>query len=211
MPVAAHYLEIIDHEGVQILGESEGHDYIDHIDVNGWDWDVVDRSATDTGSSKDAKGSGGSAKATAGGAEVGVEPSVFSFTKPFDSSTTRLMTAMHRGEVLKLATFTLLEELMGLEHERRGAFRLHVVLEKVIVVGYRLDASTSEFRVDLEETWDLNYTNIAFLYETERMRAEFDRNPGATRTKSKGPEPDFLVQLRKYGIEPARKGRGQRE
>jgi hypothetical protein len=43
------------------------------------------------------------------------------------------------------------------------------------------------------------------------MRAEFDRNPGATRTKSKGPEPDFLAQLRKYGIEPARKGRGQRE
>jgi type VI protein secretion system component Hcp len=209
MAVAAHYLEIIDRENLPVAGESEGHDHEDEIDITGWGWDVTDQSSKAAASG--AKGSAGSSKTAGSQPEVGVEPSIFTFSKSVDSSTTRLMRAMHRGEVLKMATFTLLEELVGVEHERRGAFRLHVVLEDVIVVSYQLRGRSTEFRVDLEEDWELNYTKITFIYETEQMRAEFERHPGSNKRPAERPPPSVPELLRKYGIEPARKGRSQRE
>ena len=215
MAVAAQYLEIVDREGLPILGESEGHDYVDSIDITGWEWNVTDSSATksDTSSGSGNGATAGSAKASAGGAEVGIDPAQFTFRKVVDASTTRLMTAMYRGEVLQQATFTLLEEVVSVKNERRGAFRLHVVLENAIVVGYQLDGRASEFRVDLDETWTLNYSKISFLYETERMNAEFDRTPGSKSRGSGKRDPTFLEQLRKYGIVPEQyaRGRGKRE
>jgi type VI protein secretion system component Hcp len=210
MAIAAHYLEIIDRENLPVEGESEGHDHEDEIDIRGWNWDVTDQSAAKIGASEE-QGSADSSKASTGDAEVGVEPSIFKFSKAVDSSTTRLMRAMHRGEVLKMATFTLLEELVGVKQEHRGAFRLHVVLENVIVVSYHLRGSSAEHRVDLDEDWELSYAKITFMYETEQMNAEFDRNPGSNKRPAERPPLDFPMLLKKYGIQPERKRKGQRE
>lgn len=208
---AAHYLELVDQDNAPILGESEGHDFEGCIDIKGWNWDVSDESMKSAGSAKDATGKGataGAGKASAGSGVAGVEPAPFTFTKAVDASTTRLMAAMYKGHVLKMATFTLLEELMDVSRKGRGAFRLHVVLENVKVTSYRLGGRASEHRVDLDETWELDYSKISFLYETERMNAEFDRHPGSTKRGSERPDAGFLEMLRKYGITPEPQGKG---
>lgn len=184
MPVAAHYLEILDQDGIRIDGESEGHKHEGQIDVIGWDWEVTDQAAkNDAGTSKDktgGKASGGGGKASAGGAEVGIEPSLLTFRKPVDRSTIRLMKAMYGGEVLNKATFTLFEELVGGDDHRRVGFQLDVVLEKVTVVGYELGGRSSEFRVDLDETWQLNYATISIVFVSAGgMNTSFDRPPGS--------------------------------
>lgn len=203
MPVvAAHYLEIVDANDEPVCGESEGHDYEDAIDVVGWHWGVSDESSTKSSSGSD------SGKGSSNGKEVGIEPSTFTFTKSVDASTTRLMNAMYKNEELKMVTFTLLEELDISEQAarkaegRRGAFRLHVVLEKVRVIGYQLDGSAADYRVDLNENWELNYSTITFLYETERVEAAFDRNPASQKRASEKHELSFLDELKKYGIVP---------
>lgn len=186
MAVAAHFLEILDQGGDKIDGESEGHGHEDWIDVTGWDWEVADESLKTSAPAKSATGKGatsgaaGAAGASAGAGEVGINPSLFTFTKAVDRSTTRLMQEMYQGHVLQKATFTLIEEMVDVNRKYRDAFRLHVVLEKVKVVSYRLSGRASEHRVDLEETWGLNYTTIKFDYESAGgMNAMFDRPPGS--------------------------------
>ena len=117
------------------------------------------------------------------------------------------MSAMYQGHVLQTAKFTLREELMDVNREHRGAFLLHVVLEKVKVVSYKLGGRASEHRVDLDETWELDYSKISFIYETERMNADFDKHPGSTKRGSEMPDADFLDKLKKYGITPGSLGK----
>lgn len=215
MAVAAHYLKILDQGGHLVEGESEGHGHIQEIDVTGWNWDVSDQTPKDeAGTAKDKAGRGtaaGSAGASAGGAEVGIEPSLFTFTKTVDRSTTRLMRAMDRGEVLKKATFTLLEELLTVHDVRRSAFRLNVVLENVIVVSYELGGRSSDFRVDLDETWGFNYSKISFDYESAGMYASFDRNPGSSKQGASKPAVDIQQMQKKISeLTQAASAKGKR-
>lgn len=210
--MASHYLEIIDEDGEQILGESEGHEYEDWIDVQSWSWGVSEKSGDKSDDPKSAP-KGGSKAAAGAGAETGVETQKFQFTKGVDASTTRLMRKMDDGKVLKMATFTLFEETVDMGSERRKVFRLHAVLEKPRIVEYSLQANAGELAVELTETWTLEYSKVTFLYETERMSAEFDYRPGSDKAAVGKREPTFLEQLRKYGIQPDRQslGRGKRE
>jgi type VI protein secretion system component Hcp len=187
MAIAAHYLEILDREGQRVDGESEGHGYVGEIDITGWDWEVTDQAAKES-TSKDKASSGAAAVASKGSAGSGdtggIDPSLFTFTKAVDRSTIRLMQAMFNGEVFNEATFTLREDLdLGVaDSNRRGAFMLHVVLKKAYVVSYRLGGRSSEHRVDLDETWVLNYASISFDYEHPEggMSPSFDRKAGST-------------------------------
>ena len=178
--VASHYLKI-ERDDFPIDGESEGLGHEGQIDVKGWDWAVSDKSADPTASKNLASGgaAAGQTKASAGGTdEVGIDPSLVTFTKPVDSATTALMKAMYSGEALKRATFELVEEMVDVENP----FRLLVVLEKVTVVSYKLGGRASEHRVDLDETWGLNYTTISFDYKSAGgLSASFKRNPGSTK------------------------------
>lgn len=193
--VAAHYLKL-EREDFPIDGESEGLEHEGQIDVKGWDWDVSDKSAAPTASKNLANGraAAGQTKASADGtAEVGIDPSLFTFTKPVDSATTALMKAMDRGDVLKRATFELVEEMV----EVKNPFRLLVVLEKVTVVSYKLGGRAAEHRVDLDETWGLNYTTISFNYMSAGgLNASFKRNPGSTKREARKPVPDIHQVLK---------------
>jgi type VI protein secretion system component Hcp len=190
MAVAAHYLELLDREGSRMDGESEGHDHEGQIDVTGWNWDVSDKSATKADAPRSSAGSGGASPTKAPAAdteEAGIEPSLFTFTKAVDASTTRLMKAMDSGEVLQRATFELVEDMVDV----KNPFRLLVALEKIVVVGYRLGGRSTEYRVDLEETWELNYTTISFDYASAGgMSAVFNRSPGSTKKAASKSEPD---------------------
>jgi type VI protein secretion system component Hcp len=197
MPVAAHYLEILDQDGFRIDGESEAHGYEQYIDVNGWDWDVTDQSAKSDTASRTGQ-TGGGATSSAESDEVGIDPSLLTFRKPVDRSTTRLMMAMYRGDVLQEATFTLLEEFLNADDEREIRFRLRVKLENVIVVSYELGGRASEHRVDLDETWQLSYSNISLNYESPKghIHAGFPKKPGSTKRGASKPAPE-IDQLQK--------------
>ena len=192
---ASHYLKI-EREDFPIDGESEGLGHEGQIDVKGWDWDVSDKSAATTASKNLSSGgaAAGQTRASAGGAEeVGIDPSLFTFTKPVDSATTALMKAMNGGEVIPRATFELVEEMVDVENP----FQLLVVLEKVIVVSYRLGGRAAEHRVDLDETWGLNYTTISFDYKSAGgLSAIFKRNPGSTKrgASKSGPDVEQLLK-----------------
>ncbi len=196
---AAHYLKL-EGEGFSIDGESEGHDHEGEIDVKSWDWDVSDKSAAMSGAPKNQTNGGGATgqtKASAGGTEeVGIDPSLFTFTKPVDSATTALMKAMNGGQVLTRATFELVEDMVDVENP----FQLLVVLEKVTVVSYRLGGRAAEHRVDLDETWGLNYTTISFDYKSAGgLSASFKRNPGSTKQGAGKSGPD-VAQLLKENL-----------
>jgi type VI protein secretion system component Hcp len=199
---AAHYLEILDKEGYRVDGESEGLEHEGQIDVTSWNWDVSDKSAAKSGASTNVASRGGVAgptkASTDGTEEVGIDPSLFTFTKPVDAATTRLMKALNGGEVLKRVTFELLEEMVGAKNERLDAFRLRVVLERVTVASYRLGGRANEHRVDLDETWELNYTTISFHYESAGgMNAVFQRNPASTKRAASKSEGDDKQQMQK--------------
>jgi type VI protein secretion system component Hcp len=201
MGVAAHYLQFVDQHGEEIKGESEGHKHDYWIDVTSWNWDVSDESLKNSGTAKDTTARGatsGAARASAGGGEVGIQPSLLTFTKSVDRSTTRLLLAMDEGHVLQKATITLLEELLDVNRKYREAFRLDVVLEDVKIVSYRLSVRASEHRVDLEETWGLNYTTIKFDYVSAGgMNAKFDRPPGSEKGGAARSEVDPVQQQKR--------------
>jgi type VI protein secretion system component Hcp len=216
MGVAAHYLQFVDQHGEAIKGESEGHKHDEWIDVNGWDWDATDESQKKSGATKDTPVKGaasGAARTSAGAGDVGIQPSLLTFTKSVDRSTTRLMLAMDEGHVLQKATITLLEELLDVNRKYRESFRLDVVLEQVKIVSYRLSVRASEHRVDMEETWGLNYTRIKFDYVSAGgMNAEFTRPPGSDKGGAAKPEVD-TVQMQKQLAElqqAAAAGKGKR-
>jgi len=222
MPAASHFLNILDASGQPVLGESDGQQlygeaaqHVGDIDVTGWDWDVSDHSANPASAAAKPTGRAGAAApapaaAATGDIEQGVVPGTLTFRKVVDRSTTRLMSAMNSGEIMQSATFVILEEMLDSHDVRGGAFRLNVVLDKPVVVGYSLSGSASDFRVELDETWELSYSKITFAYESAKVYADFDRKPGSSTGRKAETDRDFLAVLKKLGIQPEqkRKGRG---
>lgn len=213
MALAAHYLKIIDAGGAPIIGESYGHQpvgealqHAGEIDIKGWDWRVSDQAADSTSSKGKSSKSGAS---DADAPEAGVEVGTLTFHKVVDRSTTRLMRAMDRGEELQEATFVLLEELVDVRDQRGGAFRLHVILEKAVLVRYSLNGEADEHRVELEETWELSFSKITFAYESAGVFVSFDRAPGTVKRRKDEPL-NLLELLKQHGIQPDRKRRVKR-
>lgn len=197
---SGNYLELYDSAGDPILGESEARGHEEHIDISGWDWSVTDNSSKKSGASTATKGSStATSKGSPSTDEVGVVPSLFTFNKPVDSATTRLMRAMYIAEKLEKAIFTVREELPELRDESPNAFRLYVTLKNVTIVSYKLNGRAAEHSVSLDETWGLDYENIEFLYATVGgARSEFERPAGSAKKGSDKAVPDPLQLLKKY-------------
>jgi type VI protein secretion system component Hcp len=207
MPISAHYLHIVDRNGVRIDGESDGYGFEDHIDITGWSWQVSDNAAKAAAEHKEEKTNGSTPspkKATADGGEIAIAPSVFTFSKFVDCSTTFLLGAMYRGDELAHAIFTLREEIVKVPDDpRKEGFHLRVMLKKVYVADYKLSARASDYRVDIEETWELNYSTIEFFHDSEGGKTMgFWRPPGMT-DRGRKPPPSQDQALRQLGIDPA--------
>ena len=199
MSIAGHYLELIDDEGVRVDGESEGRGTKGWIVVTGWDWDVNDPAAKEA-SSKASKSAGGKRVVLIPKGkdhkDQSIAPAVFQFTKLVDRSSTRLLRGME-GKWFRKAKFLLREEMVPGDHHHRP-FEMHVVLENVYIKGYQLSGRASEHRVDLEESWQLDYTHINIIYESQQgLRAEFAKTPDSDRGTSERIEPDVMQELKK--------------
>jgi type VI protein secretion system component Hcp len=185
-----HFLQVLDSGRSLIKGESEGHqpfegaiEFVNSIDVTAWDWKVSnDADKPVAASAGAAPAAPAAAAAPTVGNQQGVVPDVLTFHKVVDKSTIRLLQAMNSREPLTRATFTIIEYRVA---AKGGVgFRLEVVLDKPVVTSYSLSASSSDFRVELEETWELGYNNIAFNYVSAGgVNADFDRPPGSPTVK----------------------------
>ena len=196
MAIAGHYLEIIDDESNRVVGESGGHDYEGWIDVTGWDWDVTDQSSVDSSSKKSAKGDTHGKHQKGTGGETGIEPALMKFTKLTDFSSIRLIAMLEARTKIQTARFVLREEVVP--GSVRHPFELEVILSNAYVVSYELSARASEYRVDLEESLELHYANIEFLYTSARgvMPVDFDRKAASTKGSTEKDAPDMQAMIK---------------
>lgn len=206
MPRAAHYLKLVDKNGAMVEGESEGNGFEKQIDITDWSWGITDQAASGSTGTGTGTGTGASATPTsgrsgaasssasgvsgAGGGEAGGDVSldILTFSKPVDKSTIRLMQAMHNGDEFTSARITLMQELPGAERPRIDEFLLYVDLTKVRFKSYDLKGNSEEFGVTLEETWEVSYKTIKFIYETRGVEIEMEnKDPSTSRPTARTP------------------------
>ena len=176
-----HFLTI---QSPQIKGESQGHgsEFVGAIDVSGWSWKVSNDAdkPKPPPSSTTIGGTPAPALAPTTGKQLGVVSDVITFHKVVDKSTIRLIQAMNNCEILNGVTFVVVEYSLDDDGSSSDAFRLNVKLKDARVKSYALSSSSSEYRVELEETWELEYTKITFDYPTVGViDTFFDRVPGS--------------------------------
>lgn len=223
MPRASFFLRITDAKGDSINGEAEEHDFEGAIEVTSWDWGVSDKIAKDlmkTDATSTTKADGGASREARTGETGGKTylPTPLRFSKPTDRSTTRLLTALLKGEVLQSATFTLRQQWRagtGDGSEKNEEFKLHLMLFDVRVTSYDFNARSSSFDVELEEDWVFSYKTIQFDYKSAPgqyrhgpgLFAPFDLPAGSTTKALKKPEPtakDAMKELAELKAENER-------
>lgn len=182
MTVSAQYLELIDQSTKRVDGEAEAEGYVGMIEIDSWNWQIQDKEINEGG-----RGTGQGSR---------IEPSVFKFAKGPDRSTTRLIQAMHNGEVFAKASFTLLEELAGSKQATGGEFHLVIELLDVTVQHYGLSVNSGDAEVSLEESWEFSYRLVRFKYDQGALQVDLIRPPGAS-VESAGSKVDDLAKQAK--------------
>lgn len=140
-------------DGEMIKGESVTEGYEGQIELEDWSWELERDRATH-------------------GHDAKAEPSVFSFTKFLDSSTTAMLNATKAGTLHAQVT---------LDDFSDSQLKLSLILEGVRVVGYSLTGKTDRYSGTVEEQWEFNYEYITLDYKPAERR-----KPGATGTSREG-------------------------
>lgn len=169
MAVSAQFLELYDQGMAIVAGEAHGYGYDGKIEIDSWNWGVANLEITQEG-----RGTGQGSR---------IEPSIFSFSKAPDKSTVRMIQAMHQGEIFRKACFSMLEHLEGMEGastQAGGEFNLQIELTDVVVTGYELSVRSGDADVELEESWEISYRTIDFLYDYGEMQTQLIRAPGSS-------------------------------
>lgn len=218
MPASSFFLQIFTKDG-QIPGDAVEHGFKGAIEVSSWDWSASDKSAatpstTGTGTpgasgtpAGGSSGSHGSSAPTRGTGSAGrddsVEPTPIRFSKQTDRASTRLMTALGKGEIFPTAKFTLRQEL------RRGVagsevaeqFLLELVLEDARLTSYTFGATASEHDVELSEQWAFAYKKMYWDYKSAPggrkapgFGPEFEIAPGSNTPAPSQPQPSTAQQ-----------------
>ena len=163
------YMKLTGKTQKEIKGESETAFFVDQIELDDWSWSVkVDKptSARSSGSpapqqivlpSATGPRLSGAAPALAPGKTTEVVPSIFEFSKLLDTSTTNLLAAMYKGE--------LLEAEITLQEMSRDAFELKLFLSEVRVIDYAMNGKNEKSSGEVTETWAFNYTTIRFEFK----------------------------------------------
>lgn len=170
MAIAHLYLELLDQKKAAVAGDVATKNFEGQIECDDWSWKVEN---------KEQKAQGRTT-----GQISRVEPSILTFSKPPDRSSTRLMKAISTGELFPKATFTLYEELQGSVEATEGSFHLRLVLVDVRVLRYELGGKTSDKDVSLDETWDLTYKTITFQFDEGKQQVQVTRPPGSDDARS---------------------------
>jgi type VI protein secretion system component Hcp len=194
MAKATQFLKLIDKHGETVEGECFNAKHLGEIDLTGWNWDVSDPavpkpkgkdddpSKAKTKSKNDSQGQGED--------DTKPKPSKLSLTKTTDRSTMRLLSAMDKGEIFPTATLTLEEQYEG----SPLPFFLEIELKDVFIVQFSWNASASGAGMTMDESWELNYSEIKFSYHWRGGQAgwidqSFIRPPDATDGTSKKAPP----------------------
>lgn len=193
---SSQYLRISDESGKTIIipGECIDAEHYNEIDISDWNWNLSDPSvpknkgklnATSTGGAQASGHAPARSLSTASPGQSGdkIMPSRFGFSKPTDKSTAWLLSAMDRGEVFPRVKLSIQEEFHAqTDYE---PFRMTIVLTNAFVVSVDWRTNAADARVDMEESWELNYEKIKFdyLYRGKEgqgwVPAVFDRPPEA--------------------------------
>ncbi len=129
-------------DGEMIKGESLTEGYEGQIELEDWNWEL-ERTTASAG--QDAK----------------AEPSVFSFTKYLDRSTTSLLNATKAGTLHAHVT---------LDDFSDSQLKLSLVMEGVRVTKYSLTGKTDKASGSIEEQWEFNYEYITLDYKPAEKR-----------------------------------------
>jgi type VI secretion system Hcp family effector len=165
--VAKLYMKLTGQRQGWIKGESVTQYFEGMIEVDDWRWSVETKNTA----SSDVKAGEG----------IKVEPSVFSFGKLMDRSTTPMLAAMQSGESLQ-AEITVQEM-------SRDTFELKLTLYDIRVIDYGCNGKVGKADAEVDENWQFNYHRIKFDFKpTARAKgtvagvltADATRPPGAS-------------------------------
>jgi type VI protein secretion system component Hcp len=168
MSKSSLYLKLVGKGGRPIFGESIDKGHAGEVDLSGWNWSIADPAAlpkeSGTTTKSDPKSSAKAKSTTEAGADVGIKPSLLSFTKRTDRSTVPLIRAMDNAEILESATLVLEEEFQ----DAVLPFYLKIFLQDVVVMKLSWSVDVGTAGVDWKESWELNYSSIKFSYKVRK-------------------------------------------
>jgi type VI protein secretion system component Hcp len=144
--VARLFLSIGGLTGSGVSGESVDESFKGKIELNSWSWNIQRKPKLQDTADRHGK----------------YEPSVFSFTKPMDKSSTPLLNKLKSGELF-MATLTLIEDS---DHP----FELSAYMAKARVTEYSLSGKDEKSSTELEESWTLSYDKIHFEHTWEPVK-----------------------------------------
>lgn len=161
--VAKLFMKLTGAGSREIPGESEAEGFERQIEIDDWSWSI----ATTTTKKKDSSSTAprprtndahliGDRFQAAAQDETKTEPSVFSFSKTMDRSSTALMHAMTSGE--------LLFAVISMEESSEAEFEVEINLNRVRVIDYKVDGKNDKASGEITEKWVFNYSDIAFHY-----------------------------------------------
>lgn len=92
------------------------------------------------------------------------EPSIFSFSKVMDRSTTSMLSAMQKGDQLQ-AEIVIDDDMEG--KSGLGMFELTIRLQHVVIkrYGFNVDIDVDDLGGKVTEKWDFDYRWITFEYQ----------------------------------------------
>ena len=170
MKAAAHFFKLdTKNASESVKGDGVVQGFEGQIEIDTWDWDVKKSGST---TEKQAQ------------TRSPIEPSLFSFTKAPDRATVRLIKAMHDNEIFPKGTLTLFEKLTGDKSATGGEFHLVIVLTDVVVNSYKLNVTSGDKEITLDEDWDLRYRTIEYRFDKGGQSALITRPPGTTMRSS---------------------------
>lgn len=192
MPQASFFLLLIDAEGNQVEGEAQEQDYRGQIEVSSWDWGISDKAPSNSQGAS--TGSAGSRATPApqpaaprhqGPTGEAAAPVPFAFSKPTDSSTTRLLLGLINEEHFESAVFTLRQQLLVESDSgtmERQDFVQIIALEDVTIKSFSFSADGKPDGVDMKENWEVQYTSLVaeMLFGDDGFSSvPFEMNPNA--------------------------------
>ena len=169
--VANLHMQIQGSRSGEIKGESRIKDFAGWIELDDWNWTLGLDKPTDATGRK----------------EVAV-PSVLSFSKLMDCSSTGMLLAMANGELLKVT--------ISMREASNDPFVLDIRIEDARLVECLANFKSEDKQNLVEETWDMDYRTISFDYRvgTKNIsKVSMDRPAWASTSKPKGQGTDDEV------------------